>query len=177
MKFHKVGKFQGREEMDSSDNSSSVNLSGLSPNAGSRRKRKRLGIGEGSGNGKTCGKGQNGQKSRSGCSIPVGFEGGQMPIHRRLPKVGFTSRKKLAGTNVYSLVSLDRLASSGLEGEVKLDDLVSKGLVNNSRQKVKLLGGGKLTGSFKIEVHAASAAAKAAVEKAGGEVILIGKGA
>jgi large subunit ribosomal protein L15 len=98
-----------------------------------------------------------------------------MPIHRRLPKVGFTSRKKLAGTNVYSLVSLASLSASGLEGEVKLEDLASKGLVNRSGRKVKLLGGSEIDRALKIEVHAASASAKAAVEKAGGEVRIIGK--
>lgn len=150
------------------------NLSTLAPTAGSTRKRKRVGIGEGSGNGKTCGKGQKGQKSRSGYSRKAGFEGGQMPIHRRLPKVGFTSRKKVRGDNVFTIVSLDRIAAASLTGVIDVDALVAAGLVNNAGQQVKLLGGAEPKTALNITVNAASKSARAAVEKAGGTVSILG---
>lgn len=152
-----------------------ANLSSLAPNRGARKRRKRLGIGEGSGQGKTCGKGQKGQKSRSGASIPAGFEGGQMPLHRRLPKVGFISRKRVKGENVFSLVSLARLEALEVSGELTLDVLKEKGLVRSNGRKVKLLGGGELKKKIVVEAHAASKSAIAAVEAAGGEVRIIAK--
>ena len=150
------------------------NLSTLSPPQGSRRSRKRVGFGEGSGKGKTCGKGQKGQKSRSGYKVLRGFEGGQMPLHRRLPKVGFTSRKKVLGKNTYSLVSLQRLEALGLSGEVTFEKLCDLGVVRSKGQKLKILGGATdFKSKLTIEAHAASASAKEAIEKAGGEVKII----
>ena len=167
----KKGKEEQRDEVESGP--APINLSSLSPVPGSRRPRKRLGVGEGSGNGKTCGRGQKGQGSRSGVSLPAGFEGGQMPLHRRLPKVGFASRKKVLGKNVFALVSVKRLAELSAEGEITLDVLREKGLVGSRSQRVKILGGSEIEQRIVVEAHAASASAKAAIEKAGGEVRLI----
>lgn len=150
-----------------------VNITALAPAAGSRKKRKRLGIGEGSGNGKTCGHGQKGQKMRSGYSQPRGFEGGQMPIHRRLPKTGFTSRKRVTGQNVFTVVRLERLETAGFTGEVTFAKLVESGVVRSARERIKLLGNIEMKVALKIEAHAASASAKSAIEKAGGEVRLL----
>lgn len=147
-------------------------LSNLGPNPGARRRRKRLGIGEGSGNGKTCGKGQKGQRMRSGFSLPPGFEGGQMPIHRRLPKVGFTSRKKLLGKNLYSTVSLSKIVELDLS-EVTVEALREKGVLRSRAGRVKILGGGEVKKKFAISVHAISASARAAIEGAGGSVKLL----
>jgi large subunit ribosomal protein L15 len=150
-----------------------ISLSSLCPAPGSRRRRKRLGKGDGSGLGKTCGKGQKGQNSRSGSKHYAGFEGGQMPLYRRLPKRGFTSRKKIAGKNVFSLVSLDQL--SALEGVdvVTVDVLKASGLVRASAPRVKILNNGSLSKKLTIEVHAASASAKSAIEAAGGELKIL----
>ncbi len=163
------------KEQQSEKSEEVIGLSSLSPNAGARKRRKRLGIGEGSGSGKTCGKGQKGQKSRSGASIPAGFEGGQMPLHRRLPKIGFTSRKKLRGDNVYSLVNLDSLEALEVKGDITLDVLKEKGLVRSKGRKVKILAGGAVNKKLVVEAHAASKAAVAALEAAGGEVRIIDK--
>lgn len=155
---------------------SAINLSVLAPRPGARKRRKRLGIGEGSGNGKTCGKGQKGQTSRSGFSLPAGFEGGQMPIHRRLPKRGFTSRKKTLGTNRYLVISVAEAAKFAAEVKtttVTLDALRAAGIIR-SKCLVKLLAGGEeLKSKLSIEVHAVSASARAAVEKAGGSIQLV----
>jgi large subunit ribosomal protein L15 len=151
-----------------------VNLSMLAPRPGARKKRKRLGIGEGSGNGKTCGKGQKGQTSRSGFGLSAGFEGGQMPIHRRLPKVGFTSRKKILGVNdfqVINLSTLQQLIDQGVS-ELTLQTLRDFGLAR-AKTRVKILGGIELKKKLTVEAHAVSASAKAAIEAAGGEVRLL----
>ena len=149
-----------------------VSLSSLAPNVGARRRRKRVGVGEGSGNGKTCGRGQKGQKSRSGGGIPRGFEGGQMPIHRRLPKVGFTSRKRVRGENVFRIVSLDRLVEYGVEA-ITLDELRTRGVIKKAKDRVKVLGGSELKTKLTVEAHAFSQSAKSAIEGAGGEARLI----
>ena len=149
-----------------------LNLSALSPVAGSRRKRKRVGVGEGSGNGKTCGRGQKGAKSRSGYSRMAGFEGGQMPLYRRLPKRGFVSRKKVRGVNVFSLVPLSKIAELG-EGEVSLETLKEKGLVRSGERKVKIVSGSPLSSKLVIEAHAVTKSVKVAVENAGGEIKIL----
>ncbi len=152
-----------------------LNLSGLAPRPNSRKVRKRLGIGEGSGNGKTCGKGQKGQTSRSGFGLPAGFEGGQMPLHRRLPKVGFTSRKRVLGENDFQVIGLDalvRLVDSGVKGDLTLEALRKAG-VARARRKLKILGGAALKQKLVVETHAISASAKAAIEAAGGEVRIV----
>ncbi len=151
----------------------SPSLSTLSPNQGARKRRKRLGIGEGSGRGKTCGKGHKGQKCRSGGSIPAGFEGGQMPLHRRLPKIGFTSRKKVRGENIFSLVKLETLEALDVKGDITLDVLKEHGLVRAKGRKVKILAGGEIKKKLVVEAHAASKSARAALEAAGGEIRII----
>lgn len=163
-------------EKKTESETSALNLSSLAPRPGARHRRKRVGIGEGSGNGKTCGKGQKGQRSRSGFSLPAGFEGGQMPIHRRLPKRGFTSRKKTLGVNRYLTLSVADAAAFAAEigsAEVTLDALRAAGIVR-AKGPVKLLAGGEeLKAKLTVQVHAASAAARAAVEKAGGSVQIV----
>lgn len=149
-----------------------VGLSSLAPARGSRHRRKRVGFGESSGLGKTCGKGNKGARARAGFKSKPGFEGGQMPLHRRLPKVGFTSRKKVSGENVYTVISLDRLSS--LSGDsFSLADLRTNGVLRQESSKVKILGGGAVTRKITVEAHAVSASARSAIEAAGGEVRLI----
>jgi large subunit ribosomal protein L15 len=150
-----------------------MELNKLSDNAGARGARKRVGRGEGSGTGKTSGRGQKGQKSRSGVSIK-GFEGGQMPLYRRLPKRGFTNifRKK------YVEVSLERLqqaldagkldASKAIDGAT----LVAAGVIRRLKDGVRVLGNGELKAKLTLEVAGASKSAVAAVEAAGGKVVL-----
>ena len=150
-----------------------MRLNELHDNEGARRNHMRVGRGEGSGKGKTAGRGQKGQKSRSGVSL-VGFEGGQMPLYRRVPKRGF---KNLFRKN-YEIVNLDRLqkaiddkkldASATITAEI----MVAAGLVNNNRDGVRLLGKGELTTKITIEVVGATKTAMAAVEKVGGAVVL-----
>ncbi len=149
-----------------------ITLSGLAPRPGSRRRPRRLGIGEGSGSGKTCGKGQKGQRSRCGFRLPRGFEGGQMPLHRRLPKIGFTSRKKVRGENVFEVVSLEQLGKVS-EAEINLEVLRSHGLIKSRNARVKILGGAAVTRKFVVEAHAISASAKTAIEGAGGTFKLV----
>lgn len=155
---------------------SSVTLSTLAPARGAKKRRKRIGFGSGSGSGKTAGKGHKGQTARAGGAIPRGFEGGQMPLHRRLPKRGFTSRKRVRGDNVFSLVTLDDIVALG-EKQVSVELLKSKGLVARSSRKVKILGGktsepAQVKQAIAVEVDAISAAAKQAIEAAGGSVTL-----
>ena len=158
--------------MSTENKTSSFDLSSLAPNPGARRRRKRLGIGEGSGNGKTCGKGQKGQRMRSGFSLPPGFEGGQMPIHRRLPKVGFISRKKTLGKNIYSTVALSKIVELELT-DVTVEALREKGVLRSRAARVKILGGSELKKKIVVSVHAVSASARAAIEAAGGSVKLL----
>lgn len=156
---------------------SQVTLSTLSPAHGSTHRKKRLGCGEGSGHGKTSGRGGKGQTARSGYSRKLGFEGGQVPLYRRLPKVGFTSRKKVLGENVFTTLSLARLSAlvdqANLGSEVTLQALIEHGVVRSKRHKVKLLGGSEFNKKLVVEVHAISGSARAAIEGAGGEVRLI----
>ena len=140
-------------------------------NAGSKKKRKRLGRGPGSGLGKTCGRGHKGAKSRSGFKNKRGFEGGQTPLKRRLPKFGFTNLKR----QTYQLINLDRLdklveLADGTSLETQ--QLLEMGLIRNSKTPVKLLGRGSLTKKIKITVDKASLSAVESVTKAGGEVII-----
>ena len=124
--------------------------------AGQRKKRNRVGRGRSAGQGKTCGRGQKGQKSRSGYSRRFGFEGGQMPLHRRLPKRGFTSIFKVQ----YQLLNLMILEKSGLSGEITPEILSERGLVANSRKPVKILGNGEISKSCSITVDAFSGSAR-----------------
>ncbi|NUN12689.1 MAG: 50S ribosomal protein L15 [Myxococcales bacterium] len=146
------------------------NLSQLRPANGSTRAKKRVGRGVGSGLGKTAGRGQKGQKARSGGSVRPGFEGGQMPLHRRLPKGGFTNifRVEYATINVRSLAR----AKSGTV--IDLAYLISEGLIPSNSTKVKLLGSGNLDARIIVRVDKASAGAIEKVKAAGGVVEVIG---
>lgn len=146
-----------------------MNLSNLHPAKGSRKSRKRVGRGPGSGMGKTSGRGSKGQKSISGYSSKRGFEGGQMPLHRRLPKRGFTNifRKE------YSEVNLDRLEKI-TKKVVKLKDLKEAGIIKKESEIVKILGRGEISSSRTIHAHKFSRSALEKIEKAGGKVVVIG---
>lgn len=141
-----------------------MKLSDLSPAKGSRQKKKRVGRGVGSGIGKTSGRGEKGQKSRSGYSRRAGFEGGQMPLIRRVPKRGFTNifRKEYAVVNVADLASREDLPER-LDPEV----LAAHGLVRRGR-RVKVLGDGELGRSLTVAAHKFSGTARAKIEAAGG---------
>jgi large subunit ribosomal protein L15 len=146
-------------------------LNELSPRPGSAKKRMRVGRGPGSGKGKTAGRGVKGQKSRSGVAI-AGFEGGQMPLHMRMPKRGFNNpgRLEFAEVNFWRLEQA--IAAGKLDAKKPIDGavLVAAGVVRRQKDGVRLLGAGKLASKLDITVHSASAAAKAAVEKAGGKL-------
>ena len=140
-------------------------------NAGSRKKRKRLGRGPGSGLGKTCGRGHKGAKSRSGFKNKRGFEGGQTPLKRRLPKFGFTNPNR----QTYQLINLDRLEKLEqlTDGtSLEMQQMLEMGLIRNTKTPVKLLGRGSLTKKIKITVDKASRGAVESVTQAGGEVII-----
>ena len=145
-------------------------LSRLKPPAGATKKRKRKGRGLGSGNGKTAGKGQKGQKARSGGSVPPGFEGGQMPLHRRLPKGGFKNRFRVE----YAAVNVSQLNQFEDGAVVDLDTLIASGMVKRNEKLVKLLGHGELTKKLTIRVNKASATAQEKVAAAGGTIEVIG---
>ena len=148
-----------------------MNLSNLKPAEGSiNRDGKRLGRGQGSGKGGTAARGHKGAKSRSGYSKKIGFEGGQMPLQRRVPKFGFTNinRKEYQGINLSKLQEL-------VDRKVVKDTITFETLIENRLARkndlVKILGGGELKASLKISVHKFTATAKAAIEAAGGEAI------
>ena len=143
-----------------------MKLNELSPPKGSRKTRKRLGRGVGSGKGKTAGRGTKGQNSRSGGGVRPGFEGGQMPLHRRLPKRGFTNifKKKIAVINVRDL--------SKYESDSVVDEaaLIRAGLVKGRRDGIKLLGHGQIKIPLTIKVNAVSKDAREKIIEAGGNV-------
>ncbi len=146
-----------------------MKLHELSPASGSRKARKRLGRGVASGQGKTAGRGTKGQGSRSGGGVRPGYEGGQMPIHRRLPKRGFTNifKKQFAIINVKDL---NRFADGSQIDEVAL---VKQGLVKGRYDGIKLLGQGEIDRPVQIKVHAVSKSAQAKITAAGGTVEVI----
>jgi large subunit ribosomal protein L15 len=146
-----------------------MNLSNLKAPKKANRNKKRIGRGMGSGTGKTSGRGHKGQGSRSGSSLMRGFEGGQMPLHRRLPKRGFTNIFRTE----YTVVNLDRLAELG-EKELTLEKLAELGLVKRRNGLVKVLGGGELKTAVTVHAHRFSKSAREKIEKAGGNAILIG---
>jgi large subunit ribosomal protein L15 len=145
------------------------NLSNLRAPKKANRNKKRIGRGMGSGTGKTSGRGHKGQGSRSGSSLMRGFEGGQMPLHRRLPKRGFTNIFRTE----YTVINLDRLAELG-EKELTLETLTAKGLVKGRDALLKVLGNGELTVAVTIHAHKFSKSAQEKIEKAGGKAIVIG---
>ncbi|MBO0343370.1 MAG: 50S ribosomal protein L15 [Bacteroidota bacterium] len=148
-----------------------MDLNSLKPADGAVHKEgKRVGRGEGSGKGGTSTRGHKGAKSRSGYSKKIGFEGGQMPLQRRVPKFGFTNmnRKEYTGIN---LGKLQELVDKGtVKNEVTLETLIENGLAHKN-DLVKILGDGELKASLKVSVHKFTASAKAAIESAGGEAI------
>ena len=148
-----------------------MKLHTLSPKEGSTKSRKRIARGQGSGFGGTATRGHNGAKSRSGYSRKIGFEGGQMPLQRRVPKFGFKPLNKVS----YKAVNLDaiqKLADAKQLSTITVADLLDAGLVSKS-DNVKLLGGGELTAKVEVTAHAASKSAVEAVEKLGGKVTIL----
>lgn len=143
-----------------------ITLANLSPKAGSTKQSKRVGRGPGSGHGKTAGRGHKGFKSRSGSGVKPGFEGGQMPLQRRLPKRGFTNIFK----KEYALVSLTQLNGLGGEQEITVETLVTAGIVKKG-MLVKVLANGEITKPLKIQVGKISKAAQIKIETAGGTVV------
>ena len=154
-----------------------MELSTLAPLKGARKSRKRIGRGNGSGTGKTSGKGHKGQKARSGGKVRRGFEGGQMPLYRRIPKIGFTSRKRVLGTNQYNLVNFAVLNRFEDGATVDADSLKALGYRARASKKAgyKVLGGGadELTKKLTVRVQAISGAAKQAIEAKGGTVEIL----
>lgn len=141
-----------------------MDLSTLKPNKGARRARKRVGRGPGSGHGKTAGRGEKGQKSRSGYSRRLGFEGGQMPLYRRVPKRGFTNIFKTE-FSVLNVADLERVFEAGTV--VDAEALRDAGLVKG-RKKIKVLGNGDLSKKLTVHADKFSATAKSKIEAAGG---------
>ena len=151
-----------------------MKLNEIKDNLGSTKSRKRIGRGIGSGTGKTSGKGHKGQKSRSGVAIK-GFEGGQMPIHRRLPKRGFTNINRVNYTElnldkIQKLIDVKKIDPKKI---ISYKTLVDLGLVKSKKAKIKLLGKGDIKVKIDIEVSAFSKSAKDSVEKIGGSVIIL----
>lgn len=145
-----------------------MKISDLAPEPGSRKKRKRIGRGPGSGHGKTSCRGHKGQNSRSGGGVKPGFEGGQMPLQRRLPKRGFTNifQKKYSIINVGSL---EKITEATITPEV----LLQEGLIKNTKDMVKILGNGEITKAVTVRAHAFSTSAKEKISKAKGKAEVI----
>jgi large subunit ribosomal protein L15 len=147
-----------------------MRLDDIAPAKGAKKNRKRVGCGHGSGHGKTSCRGHKGQKARSGSSIPAWFEGGQMPLQRRIPKRGFHNPFRVA----YQVVNVKDLSRFPAGANVNVESLLEAGLIKKRIVPVKLLGEGGIDRPLKIEVHACGKKAKELVEKAGGEVRIIG---
>lgn len=145
-----------------------IELHNLGRPEGSHRERKRVGRGPGSGKGKTSGRGEKGQNSRSGGGVPAWFEGGQMPLQRRIPKRGFKNRNRIE----YQVVRVGDLGK--VEGDVTPESLRAAGLVRSLRRPVKLLGAGDAPPGARCRVHWASASARRKIEEAGGSVEIVG---
>lgn len=149
-----------------------MKLHTLKPNEGSTKNRKRLGRGQGTGRGGTATRGHKGAKSRSGYSRKFGFEGGQMPLQRRVPKFGFKNPNRIE----YKAINLDTiqgLVDSSKEKAITIELLVANGLVGK-RDLVKVLGRGALTAKVEVSAHAFSTSAAESIEKAGGKVVITG---
>ncbi len=147
-----------------------MDLSNLRPADGSKHSDNfRRGRGHGSGNGKTAGKGHKGQKARSGGGVRIGFEGGQMPLYRRLPKRGFTCRnhKEIVAINISALEKFDA------DAVVTVDSLIDAGIIKKACDGVKILGNGELTKKLTVQVNAFSASAKEKIEALGGKAEVI----
>lgn len=148
-----------------------MNESTLKPSSGSRKARKRVGRGPGSGTGKTSGRGEKGQKSRSGYSRKRGFEGGQMPLHRRIPKRGFTNIFR----EEFRTVNVERLNGLPSGSVVTAEILVAKGLLNKGRSKLKVLGEGELSVALTVQAHKFTASAAKKIEAAGGKAEVLAR--
>jgi large subunit ribosomal protein L15 len=146
-----------------------MNLSNLRAPKKANRGKKRVGRGMGSGTGKTSARGHKGQRSRSGSRMMRGFEGGQMPLHRRMPKRGFTNIFRTE----YTVLNLDRLASLD-ETELTLEAFQAKGYLKTRGELLKILGNGELTTAITVHAHKFSKTAQEKIEKAGGKVVLVG---
>ena len=151
-----------------------MDLSKLTPARGATQSKKRIGRGEGSGKGGTASKGHKGQKSRSGGGVPAWFEGGQMPLQRRVPKFGFTNRNRVA----YDAVNLSRLAALAEEGRIASgSDITPETLaavgVSGKNGRIKVLGDGDLTVALAIHAHAFSKSAREKIEAAGGSATVV----
>lgn len=149
-------------------NLQAMKLHDIKPNPGAKHRRKRLGCGESSGLGKTSGKGHKGQKSRSGGGVRPGFEGGQMPLHRRLPKKGFNNTQFQDKVAIVNVCQLNERFEDG--AEVNEKSLRDVGLVSGPCDIIKVLGNGDLERKLTVSVDAVSASAKDKIEKAGGSV-------
>ncbi len=147
-----------------------MNLSKLNPAQGSKKNDKRRGRGPGSGQGKTGGRGHKGQLSGAGYKRKWGFEGGQMPLHRRLPKRGFNNKFRIEYTEV-NLDQLDKLSAS----EIGLKELVDSGLIHSEAERVKVLARGRLSTAKTIQAQAFSQSAVRKIEESGGKAIIVGK--
>ena len=145
------------------------NLSNLRAPKNANTGRKRVGRGMGSGMGKTSTRGHKGQGSRSGSSLMRGFEGGQMPLHRRLPKRGFTNIFRTE----YTIVNLDRIAGLGVK-EIAIEDYLRLGLASSKKAPIKILGSGELTAAVTVHAHKFSKSAAEKIEKAGGKAVVVG---
>ena len=143
-----------------------MDLSNLKPVPGSTKNRKRIGRGHGSGTGKQSGKGHKGQNSRSGGGVKPGFEGGQMPLQRRIPKRGFVSRNK----KVYNLVNLRDLEAFAADSIIDLEEYGKSGLVGGIKDGIKILADGELTKALIVHAHKFSKSAVVKIEAAGGKV-------
>ena len=148
-----------------------LSLNNLHPAKGSTHRKKRLGRGPGTGLGKTSGRGEKGQKSRSGYSMKIGFEGGQMPLHRRLPKRGFTNIFKKKWIEV-SLAALEQQFAANDEVTPELMHL--RGIIKKAKHDIVVLGNGEVSKSLKVSAHRFTKSAREKIEKAGGAVTVIG---
>jgi len=148
-----------------------LSLNNLRPAKGSTHRKKRLGRGPGTGLGKTSGRGEKGQKSRSGYSMKIGFEGGQMPLHRRLPKRGFTNIFKKKWIEV-SLAALEKAFAEN--DEVTPEVMHRRGIIKKAKHDIVVLGNGEVSKSLKVSAHRFTKSAREKIEKAGGAVTVIG---
>ncbi len=148
-----------------------ISLNTLKPAKGSTHKKKRVGRGPGSGLGKTAGRGEKGQKSRSGYSRKIGFEGGQMPLHRRLPKRGFTNIFKKRWLEI-SLAALEQHFDA--DAEITPEVLHDRGLIKKAKYDVVVLGNGEVSKPLRVSAHRFTKSAREKIEKAGGAVVEIG---
>ncbi len=146
-----------------------TNLSNLRAPKKANSNKKRVGRGMGSGMGKTSARGHKGQRSRSGSRMMRGFEGGQMPLHRRLPKRGFTNIFRTE----YTVLNLDRIADLGVS-ELTVEKFVELGLLKKQNELIKVLANGELSSAVTVHAHKFSKAAQEKIEKAGGKAVLIG---